>query len=150
MDFRNLQGLLTISIYTILNSNDNNKKYKLEIIFKSLKNDLYNYTIFCLSGEMQNKQDESRIYLNYIINTAEKYSFITILVSYYNNNISNEEKIIDYDLFNNDLLKPFVEFIDNDLVVNCILKLKDSNNLITGIIDINQIIMTIIDILIKE
>lgn len=45
MNFRNIQGLIVIPFYSILNSKDKSKSHRLTILFNCLKNNLVNFTI---------------------------------------------------------------------------------------------------------
>lgn len=145
MNFRNTQGLIVIPFYSVLNSNDDNKDYRLKLLFDSLKNNLVDFTT---KKNLIKRKDESRTYLHYTFNTAEPFSYHRCLIEYYNSQIK-DGKFTNNTFFDNDLLKPFVNFFYDDVVINCLIILDNDNRFVTGFVDAEQNVLLLSELLIK-
>lgn len=145
MNFRNIQGLIAIPFYSVLNSNDDNKDYRLKLLFDSLKNNLVDFTT---KKDLIKRKDESRTYLHYIFNIAEPFSYHRCLIEYYNRQIK-DGKFTNNTFFDNDLLKPFVDFFYDDVVINCLIILDNDNRFVTGFVDAKQNVLLFSELLIK-
>lgn len=146
MNFRNIQGLITIPFYSILNSNDDNKDYRLNLLFDSLKKNLVDFTT---KKDLIKRKDESRTYLNYTFNIAEPFSYHRYLIEYYNSQINKDGEFTNNTFFDNDLLKPFVDFLYDDIVINCLIILNNDNRFVTGFVDAKQSVFLFSELLIK-
>ena len=146
MNYRNIQGLIVIPVYALLNGNDKNKRFRLDYIFSCLKSNLIDFT---KEKNLIKRKDESRIYLNYMFNTMEQYSYFNFLINYFNKQLNEKSEFRNNEFFDDDLLKPFVDFINDDVVIWCLTILDNDNRYVTGFVDIKEIILIISQMLIK-
>lgn len=105
--------------------------------------------LILLYQKFDKKKDEARMYLNYMFNPLEKFSYYNFIFGYFNNNIDNTDNFIDNTKFNNDLLRPFVDFFDDDLVINCLTIMNNDNRYVTGFVDVKDNILLLSQFLIK-
>ena len=145
MNFRNIQGLVVIPFYSILNSKDENKSYRIELLFNCLKKNLVK---FATTERLIRRKDEGRTYLNYIFHTFESYSYHQFILDYCNNNIK-DGKFVDNTLFDDDLLKPFVDFFNDDLVIGSLIVLENNNTYVTGFVNAKHNVLLLSQILIN-
>ena len=146
MNFRNIQGLITIPMYSIINSNNEYRVINIELLLDALKNSLYEFT---LAKNLIKRRDEARFYLNYIIDIIQPYSFYKFIINYYNQQIDENNNFKNTTFFDDNMLEPFIKFLNDKLVTNCILKLNEDNRYVTGVTNIYTHITTYSDILMK-
>ena len=146
MNYRNIQGLIVIPVYALLNGNDKNKRFRLDYIFSCLKSNLIDFT---KEKNLIKRKDESRIYLNYMFNIMEQYSYFNFLINYFNKQLNDKSEFRNNEFFDDDLLEPFVDFINDDVAIGCLTILDNDNRYVTGFVDIKEIILIISQMLIK-
>lgn len=146
MNYRNIQGLIIIPVYALLNGNDPYKRFGLDCIFNCLKSNLIDFT---KEKNLIKRKDESRMYLNYMFNITEQYSYFNFLINYFNKQLNEQGEFKNNEFFDDNLLEPFVNFINDDVVIGCLTILDNDNRYVTGFVDIKEIILIISQMLIK-
>ena len=144
MNFRNIQALITVTLYTILNEENELKSYDLKNVFKILK---YNCIKFTEKSEIK-RYDNGRIYLNYIFCNFEPYSVIKFLENYYSSNIKDNE-FVSEERFDNEEISCFVGFFADKSIITCLSILKNRNIYVTGPTDLKYSLAMIIQLIFK-
>lgn len=144
MNFRNIQALITVTLYTILNEENELKSYDLKNVFKILK---YNCIKFAEKSEIK-RYDNGRIYLNYIFCNFEPYSVIKFLENYYSSNIKDNE-FVSEERFDNEEISCFVGFFTDKSIITCLSILKNRNIYVTGPTDLKYSLAMIIQLIFK-
>lgn len=145
MNYRNIQALITVTLYTILNNKNDLKKYDLKNVFKTLK---YNCIKFNINKSKVKRYDCGRIYLNYIFYNFESYSVIKYLENYYNSNVKDNE-FVSKERFDNDEMSCFVEFFTDEEIISCLSDLSNKGIYITGPNDLKYSLGMIIQLIFK-
>lgn len=145
MNFRNVQSLITVTLYPVLNSENTLKSIDLKNVFKTLK---HNCIKFNLCNTNVRRYDGGRLYLNYIFYSFEPYSVMKYLEDYYNSNVAENEFISD-ERFDNDEMTNFVDFFTDDTIITIISNLRDKGIYVTGINDLKYSLAMIIQLIIK-
>ena len=145
MNFRNVQFLIAVTLYPVLNNKNILKSVDLKNVFKSLK---HNCIKFNLYNTMVRKYDSGRLYLNYIFYSFEPYSVMKYLENYYNTNVLENEFISD-EWFDNDEMSSFVDFFTDDVIITIISNLRNKGLYVTGPNDLKYSLAMIIQLIIK-
>ncbi len=114
MNYRNIQGLITIGLYSVLFSKNQYKEVYLEEIFKTLKRNL---NLLVKNRNLVLETDGARMYLDYIFNCTYDISVLGIYRNFFNSNISNDGKIIDPELSKVNNYKCLADFLNDKNVL---------------------------------
>ena len=128
MNYRNIQGILTIGLSSVLFSNHEYREVYLDYIFKALKDNLK--LLYQSKGKIV-EYDGARIYLNYIFNSLEPMSVLNIYKIYYNSNISENGSFINEELLLNNDYSKLLDFVSDKGVILCLSTLYKSKCFVT-------------------
>lgn len=146
MNFRNIVELTVIPLNCILNSEDNYNYLIMQPIIEKIKNSVIKFTY---QNNLVRRKDDARLYLQYIFNTAEPYSFYNCLVRYYNGNIDQEGNYIDYSDKVCEIFKQFVDFYTSKEIIECLKIMDNDNRFVTSFVDYKYTLSTFAKMLIK-
>ena len=144
MNYRNIQALITVTLYTILNNENDLKRYDLKNVFKTLRSNCIKFTV---KSEVK-RYDGGRIYLNYIFHSFEPYSVIKYLENYYNDNVKDNE-FVSKERFDNGEMSYFVEFFTDKSIIMCLSELRNKGIYVTGPNDLKYSLGLIIQLIFK-
>ena len=128
MNYRNIQGLITIGLYSVLFSKNEYKEVYLKEIFRTLKISL---NLLVKNRNLILEKDGAKIYLDYIFNDICDISISRIYRTFFNSNISKEGKIIDLELSKANNYKCLADFLDDKNVMKNLEILHNSGYFIS-------------------
>ena len=136
MNYRNIQGLLTIGFAGVLFNNYEYRSIYLDEIFKTLKLDL---EAFYNSRRLIVEYNGARPYLNYILNSLEPLSILSVFRSFYNSNISPDGRFVNMEIISENDFRRLLDFINDKDVMNWLIDLHNKRYYITCDTDVSEI-----------
>lgn len=136
MNYRNIQGLLTIGLASVLFNNYRYRSIYLDEIFKTLKLDL---EVLYDSRGLIVEYDGARLYLNYMLNPIEPLSLLSVFRSFYNSNISSDCEFVNMKIISENDFRKLLDFINDKDVMNWLIDLHNKRYFITCDTDIFEI-----------
>ncbi len=136
MNYRNIQGLLTIGLASVLFNNYRYRSIYLDEIFKTLKLDL---EVLYDSRRLIVEYDGARPYLNYMLNPIEPLSLLSVFRSFYNFNISSDCGFVNMEIISENDFRKLLDFINDNDVMNWLIDLHNKRYFITCDTDISEI-----------
>ncbi len=136
MNYRNIQGLLTIGFAGVLFNNYEYRSIYLDEIFKTFKLDL---EAFYNSRRLIVEYNGARPYLNYILNSLEPLSILSVFRSFYNSNISPDGRFVNMEIISENDFRRLLDFINDKDVMNWLIDLHNKRYYITCDTDVSEI-----------
>lgn len=136
MNYRNVQGLLVIGLESVLYNDNEYRDVYLDEIFKTLKQDLI---LLCEKRCIITEYDGARLALNYVFNSIDPLSLLSIFRNYYNENISETGDFISEELLLKNDFERLEKFLNDKDVMAAITILHNKKYFVTCSVNLSSI-----------